>query len=281
MLKKRRGTKQPVDFDTYLRMLDSMTDEQRRKWNQESIRRSGMLDKEWRQHCRANIEKYLGQPDSDQTLAEGERINGEIVFAWEIAFDADGAMTLILRGNNGRIWSLTVHDYNVCNRVAAKRFGKHVEEYLANSVLRLLDATSIYAGEKVTKTNPANNRHRLVRNASYELETLSGKPTAVGRRKGTYKDCLRREDETNALREKIITAIQTLYSGKGLNGFRSKDCSKHKGEECLLHDPEEITVPLVATYLRISSAQQLKNALYRHELKYRQIKREALAEVIK
>lgn len=282
MLKKKRGAKRTVAFDTYLRMLSSMTDEQRRKWNQEGIRRSRMLDEEWRQHRRANIEKYLSQPDSEQTLVKGERIRGEVAFAWEIDFDADGAMTLCLRRNDGRVFrQLTVHDYNVCNRVAAKLFSEYVEEYLVNSAFRLLDATSIYAGEKVTKTNPANDRHRLVRNVSYGLENLSGKPAAVGRREGTYKDCLRREDETNALREKIVVAIQTLYSGKGLNGFRSKECRRHKGEECLSRDPEEITVRLVAAYLRISSAQQLKNELYRHELKYRQLKREALAEVIK
>ena len=199
-----------MNFNTYLNALMSLEGDALKEWNRESARRMRMLRSETGQRERSNVESYMSNQGVDQTLVKEDKIFGELNVKWEIEI-ASGEMTLRLSVGNQRAGDYQIlAEYDVCNRVTAERFARHIHDYLCVSVKRLFTASFIYSGEVVTKSNPQYRRQKLLHEATEELNYLTGKPAKVGRRTGTFKNCLQREDESVEEKPRIVKAIRDL-----------------------------------------------------------------------
>ena len=66
-----------MDFNEYLALLGRLKGAELKKWNSESTRRSSLLQREFFETSRANIEKYLSVPGAEQSLADQKKHSGK------------------------------------------------------------------------------------------------------------------------------------------------------------------------------------------------------------
>jgi len=270
-----RKKKQTINFDDYLALLMSLKGEALKEWNREGLRRSRLLEKEQSQRIGANIEKYLLTPGAEQSLAEQTKHTGEITLKWEIDMIPGECRLRVLAGEVCAELGLLA-GYSIIDRATVKRFITLINEHLIVSSLSLFEASAIYTSEEIEKSNPRYWRRRFMNEQRQRLDALTGKPQKVGRPENTTKNCLRKEDETNELKEDVILAVQNLYQGRSFDIYHFP---KHGQSNCPGHDIEEITNALTAEYLN-RSAGTLRNQLSKAKLKFPDLKKEALTKVM-
>ena len=276
MPRVKRKQAQSIDFNTLLDYLLTLKGDDLKKWNQESLRRSGLLQKEFLERSKANIESFLDSPDATHSLAELTKHAGEVNLKWEIIMEQGESYLRVSVGDISANIGL-VAGYSISDRVAVKRFISIINQHLLAATLSLFEASAIFASETVEKSSPSSWRRRFINQQVERLETLTGKSKKKGRPDHTIKNVLQKEDETNNIREDVIRAVRNLYKGKS-DGANL--CRRHRETRCCGHDIEEINVQITAEYLNINAG-TLRNKLHRYGLKFLQLKREALADVMK
>lgn len=272
---KANGKKpQTINFNEYLALLRSLKGDALKKWNRESTRRSRLLQKEMFEVSRSNTEEYLQTPGANESLADQRKHTGEIALKWEIDMEPGECRLRVSAGGLSADYTLLA-GHSVHHRVTAKRFSSIINEHLVAASISLIQASAIYSSERVEKSNPLNWRRRFINEQVQRLEELTGKPRKLGRPANTTKNCLQKEVETSALKADVILAVQSLYEGKS---HRPYYCPKHKQAECPGHDSEEIVTALAEGYLNMGDV-TLRNRLSKAKLKFRELKKEALANV--
>jgi hypothetical protein len=233
-----------------------------------------LLEKEESERNRSNIEKYLLTPGAEQSLAEQTKHIGEVTLKWEIDMTPGECRLRVIVGEVCAEFGLLA-GYSILDRATVKRFATLINEHLIASSLSIFEASAIYTSEKIEKGNVRYWRRRFMKEQTQRLEALTGKPQKVGRPENTTKNCLRKEDERNKLKEDVILAMQNLYQGKSVEVYH---CPKHGQNNCPSHDIEEITNALTAGYLN-RSARTLRNQLSKANLKFPDLKKGALISV--
>lgn len=272
---KANGKKpQTIDSNEYLALLRSLKGDALKKWNHESTRRSRLLQKEMFEVSRSNVQKYLETPRAEESLADQTKHSGEITLKWEINMEP-GESHLRVRAEDFCVNYSLLAGHSVHHRVTVKRFISILNEHLAAASLSLIEASAIYSSEIVEQSNPVNWRRRFINKQVQRLEELTGKPRRLGRPANTRKNCLQKEVETNELKANVILAVQNLYEGKSRRPYY---CTKHEHGVCPGHDVGEIVTALAEGYLNMGGG-TLRNRLSKAKLKFRELKKEALANV--
>ena len=223
---------------------------------------------------RSNIEEYLQTPGAEESLADQRKHTGEIALKWEIDMEPGECRLRVSAGGLCADYGLLA-GHSVHHRVTVKRFISIINEHLVTASLSLFEASAIYSSERVQKSNPRYWQRRFMTEQMQRLEELTGKPKRLGRPANTRKNCLQKEDETSELKADVILAVQNLYEGKS---HRPYYCPKHKHGECPGHDSGEIVTALAEGYLNMGDV-TLRNRLSKAKLKFRELKKEALANV--
>ncbi|MDQ1639228.1 MAG: hypothetical protein QOF62_2567 [Pyrinomonadaceae bacterium] len=272
---KAKGKRtQTIDFNEYLARVMSLKGDALKKWNRESIRRSRLLQKEFLESGRSNIEEYLQTPRAQESLAEQGKHAGEVTLKWEIDMEPGECRLRVSVGDASSDLGL-VAGHPVLDRITAKRFISLINQHLIAASSSLFEASAIYSSERVQKSNPRHWRSRFMTEQVQRLEKLTGKPKKFGRPANTRKSCLQIEDETKQLKADVILAVQNLYRGKSDSTYY---CPKHEHGVCPGHDFEEIDIANVAGYLNRSGG-TLRNQLSKTKLKFPNLKKEALVNV--
>jgi hypothetical protein len=269
--KKPQGT----NFNDYLDQLLSLKGDALKKWNRESTRKSSLLQKEMFEASKSNIEEYLQAPGAEESLADQAKHSGEITLKWEINMEPGESRLRVRAGDFGVDYSLLV-GHSVHHRVTVKRFISILNEHLAAASLSLIEASAIYSSEIVEQSNPLHWRRRFINKQVQRLEELTGKPRKLGRPANSRKNCLQKEVETNELKAAVILAVQNLYEGTSHQPYY---CPRHKHGVCPGHEVWEIVTALAEGYLNMGEG-TLRNRLSNAQLKFRELKKEALGNVI-
>jgi hypothetical protein len=268
-----RKKPQTIDFNEYLARLMRLKGDALKEWNRESTRRSNVLLREISEASKMNIEKFLRTPGAEGSLVEQKKHVGKISLHWAIDMEPGECRLRISADNNRAEHVLFGHP--ILNRITAKRFISLINEQLVTAALSLFEASAIHCCEEIEKSRPRNWRDRFMNEQIKRLEVLTAKPKKLGRPKNSRKDCLRKEDERNQLKKEVILAVNNLYQGRSDGTYQ---CQRNGRGACRGHDEEEINISLTAHYLNRSPG-TLRNQLSKDDLKFRQLRKAALAEI--
>lgn len=78
MPKAKQKKPRTLDFDEYLARLMQLKGAALQQWNRESTRRSNMLQREFSEASKENIDRFLETPDAEASLIEQKNHSGAI-----------------------------------------------------------------------------------------------------------------------------------------------------------------------------------------------------------
>lgn len=73
-----------INMDEYISLLMQLKGKALKEWNRESTRRSTMLQKEIFESSKANVDRFLGTPGADRTLAKQGKHTEALPVIYEI-----------------------------------------------------------------------------------------------------------------------------------------------------------------------------------------------------
>jgi hypothetical protein len=270
---KNRGRKKD---NNKLSLLDRLSTPEAQRRRRESVEQAHEYTEDWHKRARANVERYASTTDIAGSAAgpDSEKLSGQLSLTWEIESD-DWVIFKIDSGKYHHKVRVEKGWKGIADKVQGEYFKAQFEPVLFRTALNLVEASIIFANQTVLKTNPHPWREDFLRRLTRDWKEWD---TKAGRKVGAVKDSQKRKKERELLAVQVKTAIRNLYRGRS-DGKNTCELKTHGGKQCPGHPDAEIELELVTRYLRQGSSAVFRNTLSRLGLKFRILKKEALANI--